>query len=176
MTFYGNHLVPRRGRVLPRPIRRPLPVIPCRAAPMCAAADIRRIPNGGAHWLRPTVVLPTPHPMSRTAPSNPVIARSGATWQSVLLLHRISDLCVGAGFYPARFAAPSQLSPVGRHPCVPPPTYAASPTAGHTGSALQSFYQLRTPCRAPHHQTLSLRGAERRGNPYSFCTASPTYA
>ena len=88
--------------------------------PCVPPLDTRRIPNGGAHWLRPTVVLPTPHPMSRTAPSNPVIARSGATWQSVLLLHRISDLCVGAGFYPARFAAPSQLSPVGRHPCVPP--------------------------------------------------------
>ena len=42
-------------------------------------------------------------------------------WQSVPLLHRTSNLCVGAGFYPARSAAPSQLSSVGRHPCVPPP-------------------------------------------------------
>ena len=127
MTFYGNHLVPRRGRVLPRSIRRPLPVIPCRAAPMCAAADIRRIPNGGAHWLRPTVVLPTPHPMSRTAPSNPVIARSGATWQSVLLLHRTSNLCVGAGFYPAYLPRISNHAPVGRHPCVPPPIHRRTP-------------------------------------------------
>ena len=38
-TPFAPHLRPmRRGRVLPRPIRRPLPVIPCRAAPMCAAA------------------------------------------------------------------------------------------------------------------------------------------
>ena len=144
MTFYGNHLVPRRGRVLPRSIRRPLPVIPCRAAPMCAAADIRRIPNGGAHWLRPTVVLPTPHPMSRTAPSNPVIARSGATWQSVLLLHRTSNLCVGAGFYPAYLPRISNHAPVGRHPCVPPPIDRRTPQKCHcapvtdvTGAAIR---------------------------------------
>ena len=38
-TPFAPHLQPmRRGRVLPRSIRRPLPVIPCRAAPMCAAA------------------------------------------------------------------------------------------------------------------------------------------
>ena len=38
-TPFAPHLRPmRRGRVLPRSIRRPLPVIPCRAAPMCAAA------------------------------------------------------------------------------------------------------------------------------------------
>ena len=111
---------------------------------MCAAADIRRIPNGGAHWLRPTVVLPTPHPMSRTAPSNPVIARSGATWQSVLLLHRTSNLCVGAGFYPAYLPRISNHAPVGRHPCVPPPIDRRTPQKCHcapvtdvTGAAIR---------------------------------------
>ena len=79
--------------------------------PCVPPLDTRCIPNGGAHWLRPTVVLPTPHPMSRTAPSNPVIARSGATWQSVLLLHRISDLCVGAGFYPRSIRRPLPVIP-----------------------------------------------------------------
>ena len=43
---------------------------------------------------------PTPRRSSRTAPSNSVIARSEATWQSVRLLRRTSDLCVGVGFYP----------------------------------------------------------------------------
>ena len=38
---------------------------------------------------------------------------------------------------------------VGRHPCVPPPTCTAPPTAGHAGPALQIFYQLRTLCPAP---------------------------
>ena len=72
-------------------------------------------------------------------------------WQSVLLLHRTSNLCVGAGFYPARSAAPSQLSPVGRHPCVPPPTRTAPPTAGHTGAALQEKIKTVRRGRYPHH-------------------------
>ena len=38
---------------------------------------------------------------------------------------------------------------VGRHPCVPPPTIAARPTAGHIGPALQAFCQLRRG-RCPH--------------------------
>ena len=65
------------------------------------------------------------------------------------ILTKIILPCVGAGFYLARFAAPSRLSPVGRHPCVPPPTHTAPPAAGHTGPALQAFYQLRTSCPAP---------------------------
>ena len=36
------------------------------------------------------------------------------------ILTKIILPCVGAGFYPARSAAPSRLSPVGRRPCVPP--------------------------------------------------------
>ena len=107
-TPFAPHLQPmRRGGVLPRLPAPHLQPCPCRAAPMCAAADNRRIPNGGAHWPRPTVVLPTPHPVSRTR-------RAGCP-----------------------------------HPAAR---------------------------RTPHHQTLSLRGAQRRGNPYSFCTAPPTYA
>ena len=45
-------------------------------------------------------------PPAASAPSKPVLAnRSPAspTWQSALLLHRTSNLCVGAGSYPARF-------------------------------------------------------------------------
>ena len=54
-TPFAPHLQPmRRGGVLPRPICRTLPVISCRAAPMCAAADDCRTHNGGAHWPRPT--------------------------------------------------------------------------------------------------------------------------
>ena len=81
------------------------------------------------------------------------------------ILTKIILPCVGAGFYPARSAAPSRLSPVGRRPCVPPPTIAAPPTAGHTGPALQAFYQLRTPCPAPVG-----RGAL---TPLPICTAFP---
>ena len=74
----------------------------------------------------------SPHPaadMHRTSNKILVIATPVRTpvWQSVPLLHRTSNLCVGVGFYPARSAAPSQLSPVGRHPCVPPPTRPAPP-------------------------------------------------
>ena len=54
-TPFAPHLQPmRRGGVLPRPICRTLPVISCRAAPTCAAADDCRTHNGGAHWPRPT--------------------------------------------------------------------------------------------------------------------------
>ena len=54
-TPFAPHLQPmRRGGVLPRPICRTLPVISCRAAPMCAAADTHRTPDGGAHGCRPT--------------------------------------------------------------------------------------------------------------------------
>ena len=105
--------------------------------PCVPPLDTRCIPNGGAHWLRPTVVLPTPHPLSRTAPSHPVIARSEATWQSVLLFHRTSNLCVGAGFYPARSAAP--------------------PTAGHTGPALQGKIKTVRRGRYPHHPAADAR-------------------
>ena len=72
----------------------------CRAAPMCAAARHAS------------------HPQQNPCHCEPVRT---PVWQSVLLLHRTSNLCVGVGFYPARSAALSQLSPVGRHPCVPPP-------------------------------------------------------
>ena len=44
------------------------------------------------------------------------------------------------------------------------PTIAALPTAGHTGPALQAFYQLRTPCQNP---VIANRCAHRCGNPYS---------
>ncbi len=81
------------------------------------------------------------------------------------ILTKIILPCVGAGFYLARFAAPSRLSPVGRHPCVPPPTHTAPPAAGHTGPALQAFYQLRTSCPAPVG-----RGAL---TPLPICTAFP---
>ena len=105
--------------------------------------------------------MPTPRRSPRTAPPNPVIARSEATWQSVLLLHRTSNLCVGAGFYPARSAAPSQLFPVGRHPRVPPPMIAVPTTAGHIGPALQDFRRGRCPhrpvCSAPRKNTVIAR-------------------
>ena len=123
--------------------------------------------------------MPTPRRSPRTAPPSPVIARSAATWQSVLLLHLTSNLCLGAGFYPALSAAPSQLSPVGRHPRVPPPMIAVPTTAGHIGPALQDFRRGRCPPIAPYApllaKTLSLRGAERRGNPYSLRAASHHY-
>ena len=45
------------------------------------------------------------------------------------------------------------------------PTIAASPTAGHTGPALQAFYQLRTPCQ---NSVIANRCAHRCGNPYSL--------
>ena len=58
---------PAALRRFPRRPVSPHPLIcPCRAAPMCAAADTYCPPSGGAHWPRPTGVLPTPHPMSRT--------------------------------------------------------------------------------------------------------------
>ena len=47
------------------------------------------------------------------------------------------------------------------------PTIAALPTAGHTGPALQAFYQLRTPCQNP---VIANRCAHRCGNPYSLRT------
>ena len=44
--------------------------------------------------------------------------------------------------------APHLLLPlVGRHPCVPPPTYAVPSTAGHIGPALQAFRRGRCPHR-----------------------------
>ena len=102
----------------------------------------------------------TPRRSPRTAPPSPVIARSVATWQSVLLLHRTSNLCVGAGFSPARSAAPSQLSPVGRHQCAPP-MIAVPTTAGHIGPALQDFRRGRCPhrpvCTAPRKNTVIAR-------------------
>ena len=58
---------PAALRRFPRRPVSPHPLIcPCRAAPMCAAADTYCPPSGGAHWPRPTGVLPTPHPMSCT--------------------------------------------------------------------------------------------------------------
>ena len=101
----------------------------CRAAPMCAAA------RHASHLQQ--------NPCHCEPVRTPV-------WQSVPLLHRTSNLCVGAGFYPARSAAPSQLSPVGRHPCVPPPTRTAPPTAGHTGPALQGKIKTVRRGRCPH--------------------------
>ena len=53
----------RRGGVLPRPICRTLPVISCRAAPMCAAARHALHPQRrGTQAPRLTGVLPTPPP------------------------------------------------------------------------------------------------------------------
>ena len=98
-TIKPCHCEERSDVAIRTPFAPHLQPCPCRAAPMCAAADNRRIPNSGAHWPRPTVVLPTPHPVSRTR-------RAGCP----------------------------------------------HPAAVH----------------APHHQTLSLRGAKRRGNPSPF--------
>ena len=63
-TPFAPHPQPmRRGGVLPRPICRTLPVISCRAAPMCAAARHALHPQRrGTQAPRLTGVLPTPPP------------------------------------------------------------------------------------------------------------------
>ena len=68
--------------------------------------------------------------------------------------------------------APHLLLPlVGRHPCVPPPTYAAPSTAGHIGPALQAFRRGRCPHRpartAPPKNVIANQCAHWCGNPYS---------
>ena len=137
-TPFAPHPQPmRRGGVLPRPICRTLPVISCRAAPMCAAARHALHPQRrGTQAPRLTGVLPTPPPCP---------------------------------------------APVGWGALTPPPTCTApschASVGGGVPDALFTPHPLlctrRVGCphpaarRAPHSPKMSLRGAQRRGNPYS---------
>ena len=124
-----------------------------------------------------------PHRPVCTAPrKNTVIARSGATWQSVFPSRRVRSLC-----FRRRRRLPTVV-PTDSRPLSWPPIGAlprnrlASPATGGASPISPTPRLHRTPCPAPvgrgaltpphdMHRTasqkLSLRGAKRRGNPYS---------
>ena len=112
----------RRGRRPRRPVSPPPLICPRRAGcPPPAANNLRAIcyaPVGVGVPDDP----PPPHSLFR-------LRRTGCPHPAANT-YRTPDPCVGAGFYPARFAAPL-LSPVGRHPCVPPPTDRHTPKPCH---------------------------------------------
>ena len=97
----------------------------------------------GAHAGVAIRNTPTPHPCHTGKTDSHVAALLGMTFFMEIILP-----CVGAGQSRRPYACFANFS-VGRHPCVPPPTCTAPPTAGHAGPALQIFYQLRTLCPAP---------------------------
>ena len=124
-----------------------------------------------------------PHRPVCTAPrKNTVIARSGATWQSVFPSRRVRSLC-----FRRRRRLPTVV-PADSRPLSWPPIGAlprnrlASPATGGASPISPTPRLHRTPCPAPvgrgaltpphdTHRTasqkLSLRGAQRRGNPSS---------
>ena len=109
--------------------------------------DSRRTPNGGAHWPRPTGILPASYPMSKPCHCEPA---RGLVWQSVFPLCR-TITTRGNGF-PRRFAPRNDsytkilLPSVGRGDHTSPPD-----NARHS---LQCFRRGRRPRRpadnAPH--------------------------
>ena len=131
--------------------------------------DSRRTPNGGAHWPRPTGILPASYPMSKPCHCEPA---RGLVWQSVFPLCR-TITTRGNGF-PRRFAPRNDsytkilLPSVGRGDHTPPPD-----NARHFLRCIRRGRRPRRPAdNAPHpRKNLSLRGAQRRGNPHSPCAA-----
>ena len=91
--FHGDHLALRRGGAERRPYAHFISFSVGRH-PCVPPLDTLCILSGGAHWPRPTDILPTPHPMSRTRragcphpavdthhiPQKPVIANQCADW------------------------------------------------------------------------------------------------
>ena len=88
---------------------------------------------------------PTPAALSKNVIANRRARRCGNPYPPAPHV-----LSCGENGFPRRFAPRNDdfmdmhrtfISSVGRHPCVPPPIYAAPSTAGHIGPTLQAFHR-----------------------------------
>ena len=153
-TPFAPHPQPmRRGGVLPRPICRTLPVISCRAAPMCAAARHALHPQRrGTQAPRLTGVLPTPPPC-------PAPVGRGALTPPPTCTAPSCHASVGGGVPDALFT-PHPLLCTRRAGCPHP----AADTHRISLPCIRRGRRPRRPARhAPHPQTLSLRTSPQAG-------------
>ena len=138
--------------------------------------DSRRTPNGGAHWPRPTGILPASYPMSKPCHCEPA---RGLVWQSIFPLCR-TITTRGNGF-PRRFAPRNDIFMKMRCSWTggakPPPLRMFCKflcrAAPMCAAARQSPYPQRRGTLAPpyryftgfvpHVKTLSLRTSPRAG-------------
>ena len=134
-------------------------LLPLVGRPPCVPPPTYAVPSTAGH-IGPALQAfrrgRCPHRPARTAPPKNVIANRRARRCGNPYPPAPHFLSCGENGFPRRFAPRNDdfmdmhrtfISSVGRHPCVPPPIYAAPSTAGHIGPALQAFRRGRCPHR-----------------------------